>query len=90
MGIPKITQGIRMRSKSDSAPEKDKERQQESSSAPVTEEGSWEIIDMYQQKDQAGRLMQSLFGEVLAKLAYMVAKDKKKLDKLAREKRHGN
>lgn len=79
-----------MRSKSDSAPEKDKERQQESSSAPVTEEGSWEIIDMYQQKDQAGRLMQSLFGEVLAKLAYMVAKDKKKLDKLAREKRHGN
>jgi hypothetical protein len=45
---------------------------------------------MSQQKDQAGRLMQNLFGEALAKLQYMIMKDKKKFDKLVKEKRHVN
>jgi hypothetical protein len=79
-----------MRLKSDSSSKKDQERQPESPSASVKQGDSWELIDMSQQKDQAGRLMQNLFGEALAKLQYMIMKDKKKFDKLVKEKRHVN
>lgn len=90
MAVFKISQGNRMRPKSDSAPEEDQRRRSEGLAAPVAQEDSWEFIDMSEQKDQAGRLMQDLFGEALAKLEYLVLKDKKKFDKLSKEKRHGN
>jgi hypothetical protein len=90
MAVFKISQGTRMRSKSDSSTEEDKGRRSEGTAAPVTQDDSWEFIEMSEQEDQAGRLMQDLFGEALAKLQYLVLKDKKKFDKLSKEKRHGN
>jgi hypothetical protein len=50
----------------------------------------WEVIDMSEEKDQADRLMKSLFGEALAKLEYLIMKDKRKFDKIFKEKYHGN
>jgi hypothetical protein len=42
------------------------------------------------EEESAKRLTQELFGDVLAKIDYLLNKDKKKFEKVIKEKSHGN
>jgi hypothetical protein len=67
------------------------ERRGGASETPDIEQaGSWEILEMLPDEEAEKKLTQDLFGDVLAKLEYLFNKDKKKFEKMMKDKRHGH
>jgi hypothetical protein len=88
--ISKISQGVGMRSESAGFNEEDKRGQSESKTFVVEDNESWVLYEAPPEEESAKRLTQELFGDVLAKIDYLLNKDKKKFEKVIKEKSHGN
>jgi len=48
------------------------------------------MVDVRSDKAAAEELTNDLFGDVISKITYMFNKDKKSVEKLIKEKRHGH
>lgn len=76
-----------MRSESSVSDKKDRGRRAESSESSTVD--TWQFIQTPSKEEAAARLTEELFGDALSKLAHLMDKDKKKLQKLLR-KRYGH